>query len=107
MSKIIFTTTLFLVLPFLTWAQEEVVAEQVLQIGEQQINYGEMVKTKTGALYYDKSTDEAGALMIASSHDTNADGKVDVWFVYDANQNATLEAYDQDGDGDFDKKDYK
>ena len=85
-------------LPILTLAQSEESISESLTIGDQEIIYAEAITIDAGTLYYDKNTDEEGAMMVASSHDTNGDDVVDAWFVYDENQNVTTEAYDQTGD---------
>ncbi len=98
MSKINLIVVLFLFLPVLVLAQTDEAAPKILEIGDKQITYAEAVTIDDGTLYYDKNTDEEGAAMVASSHDTNGDNLADVWFVYEADQNVTTEAYDQTGD---------
>jgi hypothetical protein len=98
MSKVIPTILIALFLPVLALAQSDESTPKTLEIGDKEIVYAEAVTIDDGTLYYDKNTDEEGAVMVSSSHDTNGDNLIDAWFVYDENQNVTTEAYDQTGD---------
>jgi len=98
MSKVNLLISLLFFLPALTVAQTEATTTNSFNIGNQTIEYEETIAIDAGTLYYDKNTNEEGAIMVASSHDIDGDGMVDAWFVYDVNQNVILEAYDQTKD---------
>lgn len=102
MSKIIYSTILFLFVPTVIYAQSEDLSAASITVGDQDISYAEAISIDGGMLYYNKNTNEPDALMVASSHDTNGDGLTDAWFVYNTNQDAVTEAYDTTGDGSAD-----
>lgn len=89
MLKRTVTLLCILLFPGLSFAQGQ------LLIGSETVEYTESLVTEGVRLYFVDGT------VVASEHDTDANGVADVWLVYEADH-VRLEGHDTNGDGEPD-----